>query len=90
MVLWYLLGDILLSVDTNNNAVTNGQNVVRHSVFQILPHFEAGTSLVVNFRLAHNLIMNTDRHLEIKFNMNQNVFKSQPINCMIENVFKKL
>ena len=58
-------------------------------VHQALLHLEAGVAHLGDHRFARQIVMEMNGQLEIHFNMDQNIFKSQPVDFLVEGVFKK-
>ena len=58
-------------------------------VHQMLLHFKAGVAHFGDHRFTSEVVVKMNGHLEIKFHVNQYVFKGQPIDLLLEGVLKK-
>ena len=69
--------------------MANGFHEAGLLIHQALLHFEAGVANFGDDRLANQIVMEMDGQLEIHLNMDQHIFKGQPVDFLVEGVFKK-
>jgi hypothetical protein len=58
-------------------------------VHKSLLHFEAGIAHFGNERFTYEVVVKMNGCFEIKFHVNQYVFKGKPIDLLLEGMFKK-
>ena len=84
----YPLRLVRLTVEINHYGMAQRLDFARFCILQALLHLEAGVAQFGDTALAHNVVMKMHGMTEIKVDVDENIFESQPVDLGLEDMFE--
>ena len=87
--IWNPFRFIRFAIEIDNSTMAYGFHRASLLIHKALDHLEAGVTHFGDLRLAGEVIMKTNRRLEVELDVNKDVLEGQPVNLLLEGMFKK-
>lgn len=84
----YPLRLVRLAVEIDHHCMAQGLDFVCFSILQALLHLEAGIAHLGDMALADNVVMEMHGMAEIKVDVDENIFESQPVDLGLEDMLE--